>query len=708
MILVSYNGINFVDYDGTGYDVWIGDGSGHALPSVQAQLSPRIGAWPVLSGLARPGRRFTMFVYILGDDIPALRTAMFQLFNPEDETPKRLVMTDDDGGRARYLMCLCEALQPAKDGGGYSERLFVATMVVDGDVRWRSVSTETVVWPVTVDGDTVTVSNPGDDEAYPVLTIEPTAPNSFRSSMVGLWTAMQWKAPVGATSYPIQLGPLDTASLVNTATATTLNGAILAGDTTITLTDASSFDAAGMAYITDAVAGDEQIAWTGKTGNDLTGVTRGIGGTSAAGHSGGQAIAVSTILANGNDLRVWVDGIEDHNRWLVDFDTANTYVWINADFQQAVSLTLNTSIGAGDTISTLVVNEDIGALPTGGILLIGTEAFTYTGKSNANKQFTGVTRATKGTVAGDHLSSADVLWIQHDVWLTYNDPTASAPSTDDNYKPIFNLDSSDNDEWVYEYFGEDDGLRPGSWDVNTTGDAVSYTGNRTSDADPWEEIGGTAATVNTSVRWFIYNPCRIVNANFTNGEKRSSNIADWGVGVRIENSENGTSWAIEYSIPAPSSNNTWESWSRNEAIASGKYYVSLRVHAALGTSVVNNLEAADCTITLNSSYTPEISFPGSVGTSTYPLEVTIINDTTSESVAVQYNMDLNESLQVDTHMKTVTDLIDGSNQRQALTVVNGPRRHWLKLEPGDNELEWTEIGVTGVTVTIDFEARYYD
>ena len=48
----------------------------------------------------------------------------------------------------------------------------------------------------------------------------------------------------------------------------TLNGAITAGVTTITLTDASSFSSAG----NGSIDGDS-FKWTGKSSNDLTGVT---------------------------------------------------------------------------------------------------------------------------------------------------------------------------------------------------------------------------------------------------------------------------------------------------------------------------------------------------------------------------------------------------------------------------------------------------
>lgn len=49
---------------------------------------------------------------------------------------------------------------------------------------------------------------------------------------------------------------------------TTLNGAISAGATTITLTDASSFSTSGSGNIDG-----DSFTWTGKTSNDLTGCT---------------------------------------------------------------------------------------------------------------------------------------------------------------------------------------------------------------------------------------------------------------------------------------------------------------------------------------------------------------------------------------------------------------------------------------------------
>ena len=50
--------------------------------------------------------------------------------------------------------------------------------------------------------------------------------------------------------------------------STTLNGAVVAGATTITLTSGTGFSATGNGYI-----GSDSFKWTGKSTNDLTGVT---------------------------------------------------------------------------------------------------------------------------------------------------------------------------------------------------------------------------------------------------------------------------------------------------------------------------------------------------------------------------------------------------------------------------------------------------
>ncbi len=65
----------------------------------------------------------------------------------------------------------------------------------------------------------------------------------------------------------------------------TLATALTAGATTVALTSAAAFPASG-----SVVVDDERIAYTGKSGDSLTGCTRGSGGTTATAHAQGSSV----------------------------------------------------------------------------------------------------------------------------------------------------------------------------------------------------------------------------------------------------------------------------------------------------------------------------------------------------------------------------------------------------------------------------------
>jgi hypothetical protein len=75
------------------------------------------------------------------------------------------------------------------------------------------------------------------------------------------------------------------------ATTSTLNGAINDSVTTLTLADASLFPSTGTNFV---IIGSEEISYTGVSGNTLTGLTRGVAGTTAASHSDGATVTNST------------------------------------------------------------------------------------------------------------------------------------------------------------------------------------------------------------------------------------------------------------------------------------------------------------------------------------------------------------------------------------------------------------------------------
>jgi len=210
--------------DGTNYTAGFTPGDVWGLPDVNVQSMERVGAWPVFSALRRGPVTISLFVSI--EKHATLRTLRGQLmrwFDPEDETPKRLVITDADTAVPRYIEATCQQIRPVIIGTTSSCSLFRVDLVVHGDVRWRAVTpTAPAAWNITATAQTRVVANSGEDEAYPVIEITPTAPKTggYTYKRHDLVT---WRAINAGPNYPVRLGPLDTATLV-TATKMQADG----------------------------------------------------------------------------------------------------------------------------------------------------------------------------------------------------------------------------------------------------------------------------------------------------------------------------------------------------------------------------------------------------------------------------------------------------------------------------------------------------
>lgn len=633
--IVSWNGhaIN----DGTNYSAVLL--SRPLLHDVQAQTVERNDARPVISNISYGPVRFNIEIAIDGTDTETLRKQLAQWFNPRDKQVKALVIEDDDGGRDRYLMCLCLSLKPTPS----SNRLkWIAVLELDGfgdpDGRWRKTTMSSDTWNITASGQTKSISNDGHDIAYPVFTIEPTAAKTGGYAYKR-WVSVIWNLDVTVNNYPTDItdGGFDTATLV----------------------------------------------------------------------SGGK------MQADGDDLRVYVNGSEV-DRWLYGMNGATTKVWANLNHQPRAVAEVETGFNSGDTVLTIDVTK--GSLestleenwfelfPSSGILLIGSEAFTYTGKNASLFRFTGVRRAQRGTTAATHAAGATVHWIQNDIYILYGNSSVSAPVVDADYEPMIALNST-NYSWVYtNFYDESYSTRPGRW--ASAGSATFFYGGNHGNAftNPYEELGiHRAFGVSDASIWYTFNPCGITNAWFNNGEKWALE-SSWVAGV--DSSPDGSTWAEEFSISAPSVDSTWQSWSQAEALNANSIYVRLRFQSIFSVTGYGFLECADVTLTLNSLYIPEAALGAEQGN--YQLDCTLTNNTNGHAIQVTYIMAANQEFEVNTDGKTLTDLEDGSGQFQALTLIGDPRRDWIPLEVGTNEFQYDDTGTNGVTVTVGWYERYFD
>jgi len=110
-----------------------------------------------------------------------------------------------------------------------------------------------------------------------------------------------------------------------TATApqtTTLNGALLndafgtgGSGTSITLTSTLNFPTTGTNFIQ---VGTEEISYTGVSGNDLTGITRAVRGTTRAAHSTGATVTNYSEYSGWGQSSANTDTVADPGMWALD------------------------------------------------------------------------------------------------------------------------------------------------------------------------------------------------------------------------------------------------------------------------------------------------------------------------------------------------------------------------------------------------------
>jgi hypothetical protein len=619
--IVSYGDLTFAP----DYTAGFAPGQEWGLPAVQAHVTEREQAWPVVAGIRRQSAALNLIVRIAGSDKRALRDALLRALSPENETPQPLIISDPDGNDPRYVLAVPEMVTPVNTGKTASVDVFAVQLRVHGDVRWRSTAESTDVWNITGSGQTRAVVNSGTEVAFPIFRFSPTEAKSG-SYAYRRWVAVLWKSQNAASYYPLRLD-LDTATLV----------------------------------------------------------------------------AAGKMQADGDDLRLMVDGVE-RDRWLADMNTAATKIWVDLSFQPTVSMTLRVGIPASGTIASVEVNEDITQLPQTGILLIDSEAFIYTQKYDSDRKLTGITRAARGTAEAAHTASTSVHWIQHDTWLLYGNSGVAAPTTNDSRKPAFSLSDSSNTSWVYTEFNDQSGARAGGWmrwgNITTTGNGGVYTATqRALSSDDFTVIGAwLASQQGNAYGWYLSNPCGMVNVTWSNGYKRRAG-ADFL--VHCMHWVRGASWwSWHYNPAAPTAAATWETWSY-----SGSAFAVSDIIALAAYFYAQDIEAGSVTVTLNSSETPTVSVGSELGA--YYLDCILENQTTGESVRVTATLALGQEMEVNCDLRTVTLVTDGSRMLSALSLLGTPRTNWMTLASGNNLLQFTDVGTTGVTLTTEFEPRWF-
>lgn len=687
----------------------------------------REDAAPKLVYKARKAATWTIGVHILSGTLSSQVDVLKALFDPNDQDEHPLKATDLNTSTQYYVNATCVDVVELS-GTDLLLKLLVT------DPLWTAVTGQTDTDGLTATGQTLALTVGGSLAVAPVISYQPTSAkdiavaNAYRH-LVTLYNKAFYgvsgiNSIIGFPDYPIEItnGGLDTAALVADASNNCLlNGAINASVTTIDYdTVTGTLPSIGMGYVDT-----EQIKWTGKSGTQLTGVTRGIGGTTAASHADNAVLYVSKCLANGDDFQLVVDGVPQ-DFWFGTgsnaMNQAATKIWSTFDLTGLSSIgnyQLASAIAASGPISSIAMRgSGVYSFPTKGLAIIGTEIFQYTALDLAGGSLSGVTRAVLGTSEAGHSAGDTVYILAAEIWLIYGDKDASERQVDDSYKPLIELTST-NTSWVYADFYDTSGLRPYGWGRNfrqATSPAAArisnfYTTsqNPAAGSNPAAVMGmGIAAYLKgkkykaetAEMTWYLVHPAGATSITVSGYKYRIGSTWPGSVAGITVNTYSTTQANI-WNEASPSSAGSWQALSSHSGVSLGGTRISIGwgfQGTINGTGAVAYMEATDITITLDSARVPTVSLGSVIDSSSgYPLDVTITNTTTGEWLRVQAQIELNVTCQIDCVNKTVKRTDTGADLACVLTF-SSKRHNWLDVSAGD-ELQFDETGMTGATVT---------
>jgi tail protein len=426
-------------------------------------------------------------------------------------------------------------------------------------------------------------------------------------------------------------------------------------------------------------------------------------------------LTTAKMQADGDDFRVWVDGVEV-DRWLQDMDTASTQCWININLAPRHEGTLKTTLASATADITVAFTQNKANLEVlkwlksanNTIFLIESEAFQYSA-ANVNLvtyQITSCKRERKGTTAAGHTAGVTIRHIEHDIWILYGDSTLTAPDVDDDNKPIFSL-ASTNGAWAFTNFYSTSAARPGAWKgevlASRTGLSYAYTGDTNTFVSPSTELGlalvGSAdfqvQNETGTLDWIFSHPAAITTVLFS-GDKYMT--GSWPAIVGLQYLQPNTVWFTADNQTEPAVAYAWEPFGPTTANISTPYPNSIRfVIDGLLSSVISEMALIQfdtVTTTFSSANLPTISVGAEAAA--YYFDLTITNNTTGEYIKVAVPCVLNETVTIDCESKDAY-LSDG--QRVNVTLSTD-RAEWLDLSPGSNTLQYDDTGTNAVTVHI--------
>jgi hypothetical protein len=600
-----------------------------------------------------------------------------------------------------------------------------------GWTTWRAVQADTYDWALTGTGGSHTVTLLGDDETPLSVTFNLSAGPASGYLYQRFYQLINAASPVPALGYGPWCITIDTAALIaDNANKCQINqgGGIDATVTTIPYdTVTGSLPNIGSGYVDT-----EQIRWTGKTGTtsgNLTGVTRGVGGTTAASHLDNAEIKLSTIQANCADLRIFVEG-KEVNRWIANPNNASTKVWFNLTMNKGYALPLREAIDSSSNIPFIyfAITPDtfnaVTALPNEGIMLRGTEWIKYRRVATGYYGLQVIQRGILGSTKQAH-SIGDVFkFMEHVITVCYGNAGVVEPSTVDvtynNTKPLFSLTSSDNAAWVYSAAtlfcdltgtGRTGGFTPAIAMRSGEVSGLYFIKRNAASGDPalGMKIGsflqGTGWVAETAkILYFFYRACGIDTTTFT-GEKYRTGTS-WPADTGLRKSADGVIFTDAWIEATPGSVATWTALASHSGVAMGGVrWMAFRFSGAYpaGANSYALFEIQTGTINFVSANLPTGTLLSQKVSA--QLELTLANAANEDAFDVIRPMLVGLALVMDGEAKTV--LYNNVNAHDAVTLNDEGRDHWIRLQTGSNELTITATDVGSLSAALSWYRRRF-
>jgi hypothetical protein len=430
-----------------------------------------------------------------------------------------------------------------------------------------------------------------------------------------------------------------------------------------------------------------------------------------------DALIPAKMQTSGNDFLVWMDG-SLAERWINGINTATTKCWTNVTLAPkkegatgAIISNTATTMAFSETATNLTFLQSLKTV-TNYTLLVESEAVVFDPDNvdTINYQITGLSRGQKNTTAATHAAANTVRHIEHDLFIMYGDSTLSAPETNDDNEPIFDLTST-NAAWTYTNFYDTTAARPGAWkgEVRASRTKLSYwfTGNQNSFTNPSTKLG--LALMNSAdftvpheigtIQWLFSHPAGVTDVTYSGA---TYNTASWPAVVGLQYLYPNAVWFTAQNEAEPAVATAWETFGPRSVSLGGTYEnIRFAIDGLLSSTFNEKAMVQFDTVTANfsTSSLPSISVGSEAAINYFDFKLT--NVTSGEWIKIKAPCPVNTALTIDCENKKAY-LADG---REVPVKLSSNRNDWLNLAAGSNTLKFEDTGTVAVTIITSHRDR---